>query len=207
MSTNVETIRRLFRNGATTGYALDAREYKRGGNPKNPGQFSSGGASSSAKAEPKPKKAAKKASSEPKAAPAEKSVKHASRPLTELGGSYKSPVEKIKRTQHAERGYTEKELNKAKTTKGLLVEPPKPETKTKKPKAAPDEFHQKLKKLNDYAALNTQYFNKLLGERLGVKVPKGASLSKTIERLKKTHSEADIHRAAQAVANENTRTH
>ena len=60
MSIQVDTIRRLFGNGPAD-CALDGREYKRGVNPKNPGQFSSGGGASSGanaapKKEPKPKK-------------------------------------------------------------------------------------------------------------------------------------------------------
>jgi hypothetical protein len=262
VSNQVNTIRRLFGNGAVSDFAMDAREYKRGGNPKNPGQFSKGGGGASGskagpKKEPKPKAEKKpkestakfpesmtakpsrrRANPEAKAAEPKAEAKWSgkTRSITELGGIYKSPAEKIKRIQHGERGYTEKSLNKAKTTTGTLKDVPKEEAKkapakkdvkTKRPSPpksqtnyfanpeagshaaakSPEAFRSEMKRLNAYASLTTSEFNNKLSEKLGVKVPKGASLQKAIERFSKTHSEADILKAAGAVANENTRIH
>ena len=59
MNPTITTIRRLFMNGSASDCAMDAREYKRGGDPKNSGRFSAGGGASSgskattAKAAPK----------------------------------------------------------------------------------------------------------------------------------------------------------
>jgi GNAT superfamily N-acetyltransferase len=64
----IALIQRLFGNRPHN-CAMDAREYKRGGNPKNPGQFSSSGSSASSPA-PKKKAKPKKAKAEGSATPA-----------------------------------------------------------------------------------------------------------------------------------------
>jgi|WetSurMetagenome_2_1015567.scaffolds.fasta_scaffold01362_15 hypothetical protein len=77
----VSTIRQLFGNGPASDCAMDAREYVRGGDPKNPGRFSKGGGVSSgskaAPAKPAPKK---DASAQAHAAAKAKAAENAAKP-------------------------------------------------------------------------------------------------------------------------------
>jgi hypothetical protein len=206
MPARVETIRRLFGSGATSGYALDAREYKRGGNPKNPGQFSSGGgASSGAKAVPR-----KDTSAQAHAAAKAKVAENATKPKKAPKPAVKPKKPRESTAKWAEsmaakpsrrRNGEESPVAAPKTAEGITVEPSSTE---KTPKAAPDIFHSELKKINNHASLTSKIFSSYLAKELGGKA--GSSLPATIKNLRKAgHSDDHILKTAKAIAEEHTR--
>jgi hypothetical protein len=182
MSSRIEIIRHLFGNSTASGYALDARDPSTPEKPKAVNTRSKTDIlANPEKVPPKPK---------PKKSTAKWAESMSARPSRLTDGV----------TPQAETKAEPAPKPTANTSKSATPQAKSPT------KASPSAFHSELKQLNDHASISTSYFNELLGKRLGVKIPKGASISKAIERLKKTHSEADIQSAAQAIANENTRT-
>jgi hypothetical protein len=100
MNPTVSTIRQLFGSAPASGCAMDAREYKRGGNPKNPGQFSKGGgAASGSKAAPAKSVPKKDASAQAFVAGKAQAAKNAvtpKKPTKSKAKSAKAPKEAAK---------------------------------------------------------------------------------------------------------------
>ena len=138
------TIRHFFGSRSQADCAMDAREYKRGGNPANPGQFSKGGGASTSPAKPIPKRdASVQAHAAAKAKVAENAAKPKKAPAkpkkTNAEGSATPAKPKAVKTRSKTDAHVkEREKHLAKEAKAAQKPAPKEKApaKPKKPTAS-----------------------------------------------------------------------
>ena len=131
MNPTITTIRRLFMNGSASDCAMDAREYKRGGDPKNSGRFSAGGGASSGSKATTAKAAPKRdASAQAFAAGKAQAAKNAATPKkpTKSKASTEANAH-VKQFERAKARAAEPAEKPAKAEASATPKPAKPKTK------------------------------------------------------------------------------